>query len=326
MFRRPPRVQPAFTLIELLVVMAIIAVLIGILLPAVQKVREAANRIKCQNNLKQIGLALHAYHDSQEKLPPGYLYVPAPPPPPPLTTGTPSRIHNRPPPGAFIVPCSPGWGWAAFILPFLEQDNVARMIDFSLPVESPSMVAARTTLLKLYLCPTDQSPGLFWVQNSRGVPVAEAMPNSYAACFGGLNPPATPPFVGNGIFYCNSQTRLTDILDGTSITLAIGERAALFTWTPWAGVMTGGTARTTAGAPVFTSVVEPAPVMTLAYCKRSLNSPYAEPYDFFSPHDAVVNFLFADGSVKGLAYSTSSAVLIALATRSGKESISALDY
>jgi prepilin-type processing-associated H-X9-DG protein len=119
---------------------------------------------------------------------------------------------------------------------------------------------------------------------------------------------------------------LTDILDGTSTTLAIGERAALFTWTPWAGVMTGGTARTTAGAPVFTSVVEPAPVMTLAYCKRPLNSPTSEPYDFFSPHDAVVNFLFADGSVKGLAITTNTDVLIALATRSGREAVSALDY
>jgi prepilin-type processing-associated H-X9-DG protein len=72
--------------------------------------------------------------------------------------------------------------------------------------------------------------------------------------------------------------------------------------------------------------VEPAPVMTLAYCKRALNSPNSEPYDFFSPHDAVVNFLFADGSIKGLANTTSSDVLVALATRSGKESISALDY
>src|SRR3974390_461151 len=108
----PPcsRTRGGFTLLELLVVIAIIAVLIGLLIPAVQKVREAASRLRCKNNLKQIGLAFHNYHAANECYPPGYQ----------------SQAASVDGPGL-----GPGWGWGAFLLPYLEQGNLYSQIDFT---------------------------------------------------------------------------------------------------------------------------------------------------------------------------------------------------
>src|SRR5215475_15293726 len=126
--RRPDR-RDGFTLIELLVVIAIIAILIGLLLPAVQKVREAAARTQCQNNFKQMGLAFHNYQDSQGKLPPGW-----------LTSGA--------------VKPNPGWSWGTLILPYAEQGPLFNTLAPSL-TNNPTLNANTQLSLKLYLCPTD---------------------------------------------------------------------------------------------------------------------------------------------------------------------------
>src|SRR6266550_3674133 len=128
---RPTQVRRAFTLIELLVVIAIISVLIGLLLPAVQKIREIAVRLQCQNNLRQMGIGLHDYHNTNGCFPPGYragLYVDG-------TTDT-----------------APGWGWAAFLLPHIEQVPLHRQLIFARSIQNSPAVE---TLVKLYLCPAD---------------------------------------------------------------------------------------------------------------------------------------------------------------------------
>jgi prepilin-type N-terminal cleavage/methylation domain-containing protein len=312
--------RAAFTLIELLVVIAIIAVLIGLLLPAVQKVRAAADGTKCLNNLKQIGLALHLYHDTYKTFPPAYRFTQS-------GSGHKGPFFDRPPPGIWFAPNGPGWGWAGYLLPFLEQGALFRQIDMTLPLDSPSVLNIRTTLLPLYTCPSDQQTGVFTVRVINGRALADAATNSYAACYGALGLLGTAPEQGNGIFFRNSHVSLMDIKDGTSNTIAIGERGAIFTQTPWAGVMTGGTARVTPGAPVYRNIIEPAPAMVMAHAgPHTVNSDLSEPYDFFSPHVGVIHFAFADGSVRRVSFSVDTTVLQALATIDGQDLVDAQDF
>jgi hypothetical protein len=153
--------------------------------------------------------------------------------------------------------------------------------------------------------------------------LVEAATNSYAANYGYGFDIGEAPAWGNGVFYRNSKTRIKDITDGTSTTLAIGERGALLVRTPWAGAINGGTVTTTPGAPVNGNMMEEAPVQVMASANGStpLNHPNSNPYLFFSPHSNIVIFAFADGSVQPLASTVNPSILAALATRSGSESV-----
>ncbi len=307
--------RPAFTLIELLVAIAIIAVLIGLLLPAIQKVRETAQRTQCQNKLKQIGLAIHNYESAHGHLPPGYVRDPLPPVPPNLPPA-----FDRLPPDFYLEPSDPGWGWAAFLLPHLEQEPLFRRIDFRQPTTTPSLYDAISTPVDAYTCPVDFEAGKFRVMSIIFRLVQPAATNSYVACYGAEGLLSTQPQSGNGVFYQNSRTRVTDITDGSSSTIAIGERPAMFAKAPWAGAITDGAVLITPEAPVYASTIQPATAMPLARVGRKpLNDAWSEPYDFFSPHPTACNFVFADGSVHGLRLSTPVAVLQALASRNRGE-------
>jgi prepilin-type N-terminal cleavage/methylation domain-containing protein/prepilin-type processing-associated H-X9-DG protein len=215
------RVRKGFTLIELLVVIAIIAVLIGLLLPAVQKVRETANRARCQNNLKQIGLAL-ANHESAK----GYF--------PGLGDLAPSGVTLD-----YTYAFSP----LACVLPFVEQDNLNRLIDFSRPAIvgnawtggiNPAQDAAARTVIPFYLCPSDPRSPLF-PQTSTSRPPGNqdfvtAGTNYMVNTGTGTVGPGPNPQVNydsehptDGMFWYGSRTRYRDITDGSSNTLLVSE-------------------------------------------------------------------------------------------------------
>lgn len=320
-----------FTLVELLVVIAILGLLAAILVPAVQAARETMRGAECRNNLRQMGLALHMYHDAQGSLPPGYAYN-GPKPPPPADPNQPdpnqpdpgaggSKVKDAPPPNFEPQPNDPGWSWLALCLPHLDQSTLYHTIDFLRPVRTSNSEIVRYRL-QVAQCPSDYAAGIFWVHDEQNVTLAPTHSSSYAACFGAFGLINTDPDYGNGLFQRNSGVRWGDIQDGTSQTIAVGERPALFAKAPWVGVLTYGTVRTTPGAPVFTSTVELAPAMALGRVgNRPLNGLYCEPYDFFSGHKTYVNFLFADGSVKPLTPGMSLRVLRAMATRDGGETV-----
>jgi prepilin-type N-terminal cleavage/methylation domain-containing protein/prepilin-type processing-associated H-X9-DG protein len=307
--------RQAFTLIELLVAIAILGTLIGLLLPAVQKVRESASRLSCQNNLKQIGLALHNYHDANRGFSPGYRA---------------SVPHSD---GA--ADTTPGWGWASFLLPYIEQDNVYHQLNFNQPV--PNSPASQT-MVKVYLCPSDLRPQrAFPVPDGFGNTLCSAAPTSYAACCGSDASGTTDP-TGDGVFYRNSQIRMTDITDGTSNTILVGEKAWSNANGTWAGAISGGVimrGRYNPCQPVVAGAWFPAATLVLSHAH--LNNARTDPDgsagmdDFSSRHPDGSNFVFADGSVHFLrsvssdnpdgSYTPDGLIFQALGTRANGEVI-----
>ena len=319
-----------FTLIELLVVIAIIAVLIALLLPAVQAAREAARRSQCINNLKQMGLALHNYHDAIGTFPMSYAARV------PFVNGA--------------TDTAPGWGWGTMILPQLELSTVYNAANFGLAVESAQNSTVVRSIVSTYLCPSDPMPGgPFAVANSSGATVAMMAPTSYAACVGndladsttGLNNDG----IGNGVMFRNSGIRIAGITDGTSQTIVIGERAWSINSGPWAGVATNAViSRGPANpCPRTGAAYYLAATLVQAHCNvlNSITDPDGGLDDFSSRHPGGANVVFADGSVRFLKsvlgnlgqrsdgstiYSPTSLILQALGTRAGGEVVSADSY
>lgn len=202
-------------------------------------------------------------------------------------------------------------------------------IQWDKAVETDVMAGVRMQVVRTFVCPADSYTGIMTVLTPANQALCDAATNSYAACFGNTGLIGEHPSKGNGIFYRNSQTRIDQIPDGSSCTVAVGERAAIFCPTPWAGAMTDGTARTSPHSPSFLAAIEEAPVMVMARTSTNnnpLNHDYSSPYDFYSPHPTAGMFLFADGSARAPRFNLSQDVWTAIGTRDGGESVTENDF
>lgn len=282
--------RKGFTLIELLVVIAIIAVLIALLLPAVQQAREAARRAQCKNNLKQIGLALHNYHDNFNSLPPAWVGVEA-------ATGR-----------AWVDGVN-GWGWASKILPQLDQAPLYNQINFSLPLNDSVNAALRVTKIAPYRCPSDIGPDQWTIRDDSGNPLADLATASYVGNFGieeidscEGQPPGFQ-CAGSGVLYHNARVRFADMTDGVSNTMLAAERrtwADMGWFSTWTGYIPGGTE---------------AACRILGSTDHTPNFPLNHFDDFSSYHVGGAHVLLGDGTVRFISTNISLKVYQSLATR-----------
>jgi prepilin-type N-terminal cleavage/methylation domain-containing protein/prepilin-type processing-associated H-X9-DG protein len=286
--------QQGFTLIELLVVIAIIGVLIALLLPAAQAAREGARRVSCTNNLKQLGLAIHDYHDDHNGLPMGYTFVPG-------------YVRG-------------GFGWGAMILPNLEQEALFDATNFSVPIWNESNTTTSTTALRSFLCPSDNtSEGQFLERE--GFRYAKA---SYVASFGPGNMDANPDD-RRGLFSRNSRTTFAEITDGLSQALAGGERHN-GTFAVAIGSHDHYDAETVWVGAVKEDLDDDHAHTTLFQASHTPSSGAMNDQDAASRHPGGTNFLFGDGSVRFLTNTIDLGVYRSLSSRAGGEVISADSY
>lgn len=308
-----------FTLIELLVVIAIIAILIGLLLPAIQKVREAAARAKCQNNLKQIGIGLHAYHDALNGLPYGQF-------------GQWAQNGGLPVPPAWKGNASVTW--QVLILPYMEQGNAYDAIFNWVQANTAQMYTAPAAIIQnvfpMYVCPSDpngikKTPG--------GGAAGEGFHSNYAGCNGNTlfwdntaNLPRTGARSNNGVILTGGNVKLTDISDGTSNTVMASE---IRTWTP-GDDRRGRLFNSYQGETMFSTLRSPnnsaadaqfscgttlptqMPCTAVASAQNSINSAR-------SAHTGGVSVLNADGSTRFVRDSINTVTWAALGSRMGGE-------
>ena len=289
--------RSGFTLVELLVVIAIIGILIGMLLPAVQQVREAARRTQCANNVRQLSLAVLNFESAQRRFPPGWD----------------SRSDTE---------LTPGWGWSAVILPFIEQNNLASQIDFQSSISATVNENVLQQVIAGHLCPSDPDPEIVDLGGTAPEPVGGGggsgttnSPQSsgdgglmvsrsnYSGVFGSLEVNENP-FAGDGIFFGNSRIGFHNIRDGSSNTMMIGERRNDQGAVTWLGVIEG--------------INEPF-ARIVGAADHAPNDADGGFEDFRSYHSGGVNMGFADGSTHFIGDDTSDTVFQSLGSRSGGE-------
>jgi prepilin-type N-terminal cleavage/methylation domain-containing protein/prepilin-type processing-associated H-X9-DG protein len=285
-----------FTLIELLVVIAIIAVLLGMLLPAVQKVREAANRLQCQNNLKQIGLAFHNHHDQLGFFPSAGDYENVPPT---YINGSPTVAPQQ----------QSGWGFQ--ILPYIEAENIWKGSGAATPADR-IRIAAGTTL-KVFFCPTRRGP-----QTVVLLPTDQNYIKGASVTFA-LCDYAASNIEGTGVVQHLQPVRITDILDGASNTMMVSEKRLNLAFLGQAQSddnfgYTGGYGHNTVRA----SAEPPAPDF---FGPPGLDGDG----QFGSSHPGRFNVVMADGSVRTISYSIDGVIFYYLGDRNDGQVIRADD-
>ncbi|HQX48815.1 MAG TPA: DUF1559 domain-containing protein [Planctomycetaceae bacterium] len=292
MFRTPvPRRMRGFTLIELLVVIAIIAILIALLLPAVQQAREAARRTQCKNNLKQMGLAMHNYHDVYNTFPPGCISMP-------YQAAATTELS-----------C---WSWGAFLLPYIEQNALYSGLSVGNATLAQNAATANGLLylqtpLSGFRCPSDTGPALnnfsAAVTYSRLVASTVPIATSNYVMVSCSSVSTTPPFVSatygppTGVGFNCSRVNFRDITDGTSNTLLVGERAFK------TGSLIVGAGNALGFSPVAGpgSALRPATaVLGIPYygINQSAIASTDQMRAFSSPHVGGAQFTLCDGSVR----------------------------
>ena len=304
----PRNCRRAFTLIELLVVIGIIAILMAILMPAVQKVRDTSNNLQCKNKLKQMGVALHSYVNEHKVFPPALVVNGSDQ----FKYAVQTTFPVSPPPDQKVY-----FGWMTRILPYIEQKALYDQINFAAwPWWQHPL---NETMMPIFWCDSDPRPGMVINYGGDLVALTEYM---------GVN--GTDQLAMNGILYPNSRVSFKMITDGASNTLLVGERPPsvddVYGW--WfAG---SGAAPMNLGA---TDVVLGTNELTAAdtgtggrdfFRGGSINDPAnTHRFHYWSQHDNGSNFLFADGSVHFLTYDIGETTFNALGTRSGGENIPA---
>jgi len=293
----------AFTLIELVIVLAIMAVLTGLSLAAVQRARASADRAACGNNLRQIGLAFEQYHNQHQALPPGMSQE------------------------SYWLPM----GWHVRLLPYLEQEPLWRRTETAfrqrVPFSSNPPHSGLGTLVQVFECPAD--PSAHSVHSVHLFPGSRVAPTSYLGVEG------TNLYRRDGLLFTGSHVRFADVSDGLSNTLLVGERPAFPEngYGLWYTGQWGQTVRSgwTGSAGNVLGVRERRSQLTFFVDTDCSYGPYhfspgrgdnlCDSFHFWSNHPGGGSFLFADGSVRFLGYAADS-VLPALATRAGGETLS----
>jgi prepilin-type N-terminal cleavage/methylation domain-containing protein/prepilin-type processing-associated H-X9-DG protein len=292
--------RPAFTLIELLVVIAIIAILIGLLLPAVQQVRAAAARTQCQNNLKQLALACHSYENNN-----GFL--------PPVST---------------VVT---GMGWITEILPYIEEQPLYQQYNQSLPFYDPSQQAVVTTRLAIVECPAAPSTTREFNGVANTVPFTAASTDYFAVAGLSATTGWAPPSGDlSGVLEVDGDRKILEVVDGTSNTIMLTEmagRPTVYIAGPlmapdqpsWLVYGFGAWSHNDAH---YISSFTPDGTVSPGSCAVNCSNLFG----IFGFHPNGVNAAFADASVRVLHNGTNEDVIFALATRAGGESVSDLAY